>query len=71
MNSVSRILIFAGVVFIATGIIFQFLPKIPWLGRLPGDICIKKESFSFYFPISTCIIVSIILSFIFYLFGKR
>jgi len=42
----------------------------PWLGRLPGDIYIKRDNFSFSFPITTCIILSAIISFIFWLFRK-
>jgi hypothetical protein len=45
-------------------------PRIPWLGKLPGDILIKKDNSQFYFPITTCIIISIILTLLFYLFRK-
>jgi hypothetical protein len=44
--------------------------KIPWIGKLPGDIIIRKEKFTFYFPIVTCIILSILLTMIFSLFRK-
>ncbi|MGB9598532.1 MAG: DUF2905 domain-containing protein, partial [Minisyncoccales bacterium] len=56
--------------FILTGILFLFGSKIPYLGKLPGDIYIKRENFSFYFPIATSILVSIILSIIFYLISR-
>ena len=45
--------------------------KIPGVGKLPGDIFIKKENFSFYFPLTTCILLSIIISALMYLFGKK
>jgi hypothetical protein len=45
--------------------------KIPWLGHLPGDISIKGEKFSFYFPITTCILISIALTFILSLFRNK
>jgi len=45
-------------------------PKIPWLGHLPGDIVIKREKFTFYFPLGTSILISIILTLILYLFRK-
>jgi hypothetical protein len=45
--------------------------KIPWLGRLPGDILIQRKNFSFYFPLATGILISIILTFLFWLFGRR
>ncbi|MEW6008586.1 MAG: DUF2905 domain-containing protein [Candidatus Omnitrophota bacterium] len=71
MLQIGRLLITLGIVFIVAGIIFYFLPKIIRLPRLPGDIFIQKENFTFYFPITTSIIVSIILSLIFWLWSKR
>ncbi|HVN96658.1 MAG TPA: DUF2905 domain-containing protein [Syntrophorhabdaceae bacterium] len=65
-----KMLIFAGVVLIAMGLAFMFADKIPFLGRLPGDIYIKKERFSFYFPITTSIILSIIFTILFSIFKK-
>jgi uncharacterized protein HemY len=62
-----KILIFFGVILIFLGLIFSLVGKIPYLGKLPGDIYIKRENFTFYFPITTCILISIILSVIFYL----
>ncbi len=46
------------------------LPQLPWLGRLPGDISIRRENFSFYFPVASCILVSIFLSLIFWIFSN-
>ncbi|MBW2109486.1 MAG: DUF2905 domain-containing protein [Deltaproteobacteria bacterium] len=65
-----KMLIVLGLVVTAVGILLVIAPKVPWLGRLPGDIAIKKEHFHFYFPLTTCIIISIILSVLFYLFRK-
>jgi uncharacterized protein HemY len=65
-----KILIFFGAILIFLGLIFSFAEKIPYLGRLPGDILIKKENFTFYFPLGTCILISIILSVIFYLISR-
>jgi uncharacterized protein HemY len=65
-----KILIFIGFLLILIGLIFSFAGKIPYLGKLPGDIYIKRENFTFYFPITTCILVSIILSIIFYLISR-
>jgi uncharacterized protein HemY len=62
-----KILIFFGAILIFLGLIFSFAGKIPYFGKLPGDIYIKRENFTFYFPITTCILISIILSVIFYL----
>jgi uncharacterized protein HemY len=65
-----KILIFFGFFLILIGLIFSFAGKIPYLGKLPGDIYIKRENFQFYFPITTCILISIILSIIFYLISR-
>ena len=70
MPALGKMLIVVGIVFIIMGIAFLFGDKIPFLGRLPGDISIQKERFSFYFPITTCIIISIVLSIIFAIFKK-
>ena len=70
MPALGRMLIIVGIVFIIMGLAFLFGDKIPFLGRLPGDISIQKERFSFYFPITTCIIISIILSILFAIFRK-
>jgi uncharacterized protein HemY len=67
VDFLGKILIFFGAILIFLGLIFSFAGKIPYFGKLPGDIYIKKENFTFYFPITTCILVSIILSVIFYL----
>jgi hypothetical protein len=45
--------------------------KVPWLGRLPGDIYIERKNWSFYFPLATSILISIVLTILFSLFGRR
>jgi hypothetical protein len=71
LNAFGRLLIIAGLLLIIIGIFLKWGGKIPWLGRLPGDILIRRGNFTFYFPLATCIIVSIILSLIFALFSRR
>ena len=66
-----KMLIFFGVILIIVGGLFLLGGKIPLLGRLPGDIAVQKKNFSFYFPITTGIIISIILSFLMWLLGRR
>ena len=70
-----KILIFAGCVLIILGVILYFFDKLPLsklpLGRLPGDIYIKKENYTFYFPIVTCILVSAVISLIIWLLTRR
>ena len=65
-----KILIISGIILIIAGVFFLFGKNIP-LGRLPGDISVQKDNFSFYFPITTSIIISIILSLIFFLAGRK
>ena len=60
---IQKTLIIIGVLFILVGLLYPFLKDIG-LGKLPGDIVIKKENSSFYFPIVTCIVVSVVVSLI-------
>ena len=66
---IQKTLITIGVLFILVGLLYPFLRDIG-LGRLPGDIVIKKENSSFYFPIVTCIVVSVIVSLLLMFFKK-
>ena len=65
----AKLFIFIGVIFIIIGLILYFFKDFP-LFRLPGDIVIKKENFTFYFPITSSILISIILSVIFYIISR-
>lgn len=64
-----RILIIAGLILLVAGLLWPFLAKLG-LGRLPGDIVIRRENFAFYLPITTSIIVSLVLSLLFWLFRR-
>jgi hypothetical protein len=66
MTGLPKIMMIAGALLLIIGFLMAFTK----LGRLPGDIIIKKENSTFYFPLMTSIIVSIVLSFIFYIIGK-
>jgi hypothetical protein len=59
-----------GLVLIVVGLLISFAGRIPWLGRLPGDVYIKKENFSFFFPLTTSILLSALLSLIFWIFRR-
>jgi hypothetical protein len=65
-----KFLIIVGIFFIVAGLLITYLPKIPFLGKLPGDITIERENFKFYFPLATSIIISIILTLIVFLYNK-
>jgi hypothetical protein len=69
-GSIGKILIICGVVLVVLGLILILGDKIPWIGRLPGDIYIKREKFTFYFPLMTSIIISLLLTLLFALFRK-
>ena len=64
-----RILVLLGVVLVAIGLAWPWLQKLPF-GRLPGDISIKREGFQFFFPLTTCILISIVITLILWLFRK-
>jgi hypothetical protein len=70
VSELARILILLGAVLIVIGLVMLGIQKLPFAGRLPGDIVIKRENFTFYFPLVTGIIVSILISLILYLIGK-
>ncbi|MCB9799458.1 MAG: DUF2905 domain-containing protein [Candidatus Omnitrophica bacterium] len=71
MKDAAKLFFIAGFVCIVLGIFLSFSSKIPWLGKLPGDLSIRKENFSFYFPVTTCLIISLILTVLFNFLGKR
>jgi hypothetical protein len=71
MFNFAKILIFFGLILILLGLFFILVEKIPYLGRLPGDIYIKKGNFVFYFPLATSIILSILLTIILNLISRR
>lgn len=65
MNSIGKIIVLAGLFIVGVGLLVLFAEKLKFpIGRLPGDIYIKKEGFTFYFPITTGILISIIFTFI-------
>lgn len=70
-NLLGKTLIILGFILIIAGLIFIFAHKIPWVGKLPGDIYIQKKNFTFYFPFVSCILISIILSIILWLIVRR
>ena len=69
-GALGKMLILLGVFIILVGLLLLVGEKIPWVGRLPGDIIIRKKNFTFYFPLATSILISIILTLLFTLFRK-
>ena len=70
MNSWGRPLIILGLILVMIGIVITLAPRIPWIGKLPGDIYLKRENFNIYFPLGTCILLSALLSLILWLFRR-
>jgi hypothetical protein len=70
MNPIGKFLILAGLVIVGAGLVFLISDKIQWLGKLPGDFTVKKDNFTFYFPLATCLIISVVLSLIMWFFRK-
>jgi uncharacterized membrane protein (DUF106 family) len=64
MEGIGKILLIVGGIIVILGLILIFSQHIPFLGKLPGDIFVKKEGFSFYFPIVTLLILSILVTII-------
>jgi hypothetical protein len=62
MGEIGRMMMIFGAVLLVAGLVITLGPRLPWLGRLPGDIVIERENFRFYFPLGTSIVVSFILS---------
>jgi DUF2905 family protein len=60
-------LLVLGLVIAGAGLVWILAPSIPWLGRLPGDVRIERENFRFYFPLVTCLLVSLLLSVVLWL----
>lgn len=65
----NKTIIYIGILIVIVGLLWPFITKLP-LGRLPGDIVVKKEGFQFYFPLTTMVLVSLVLSLIIWLFKK-
>ena len=65
------VLVVVGLVIAGIGLIWVLVPNLPRLGRLPGDIVIEKENSRFYFPIVTCIVISVVLSLVMWLIRVR
>lgn len=75
MIPLGKMLLLFGVAMVLLGLVLlvagYFSGKVPWLGRLPGDIHIERGSWTFYFPLATCLIVSLVLTLLFSFFGRR
>jgi hypothetical protein len=71
MSELGRALIVLGVVIAVLGLILMFVDRVPWIGRLPGDIHVQRGNWTFYFPLGTSILLSIVLTLVLWLIGRR
>ncbi|MBI3996399.1 MAG: DUF2905 domain-containing protein [Candidatus Omnitrophica bacterium] len=65
-----RAVLMLGLCLVGIGVLLLVGPRIPWLGRLPGDIAIRRDGFSFYFPLTSCLLLSALLSVVLWLINR-
>ena len=70
LPSLGRGLIVFGVILTAFGLVLLLAPKVPWLGRLPGDILIQRDRVSFYFPLASCLLASVVVTLLVWVAGR-
>ena len=71
MNEVGKLLIVLGIILVVLGVVLVLAGRIPGVGRLPGDIYVRRGSFTFYFPLATSIVVSLVVTLVMYLLSRR
>ena len=71
MNDIGKTLVVLGLLIALAGLVLVFVGRVPWIGRLPGDIHVQRGNWSFYFPLGTSILLSLLLTLLFWLFGRR
>lgn len=71
MSALGKPLIVLGLLIALVGVVLTFVGRVPWLGRLPGDIYVQRGNWSLYFPLATSLVLSVVLSLVFYLLGRR
>ena len=69
-SGLGKALVIAGLILAGMGLLLLLVPRVPWLGKLPGDFMFKRDGVRFYFPLTTCILLSILLTILFNLFRK-
>jgi hypothetical protein len=71
VNDVGKVLIALGLLITLAGLVLVFVGRVPWIGRLPGDIHVQRGNFTFYFPLATSLLLSVVLTLLLYLLGRR
>ncbi len=70
-SDVGKVLVALGLLIALAGVGLMLVGRVPWLGRLPGDIHIERGNFSFYFPLATSLLLSVVLTLLLYIVGRR
>jgi len=71
VQDIGKVLVVLGLVIALAGVVLLLAGRVPWIGRLPGDIHVERGNWTFYFPLGTSIVLSVILTLLFWLFGRR
>jgi hypothetical protein len=71
VSDVGKILVAFGLLIALTGVVLVLVGRVPWIGRLPGDIHIQRGNFTFYFPLATSLLLSVVLTLVLYIVGRR
>jgi hypothetical protein len=71
MTDVGKLLVVFGLVIAAVGFLLILAGRVPWVGRLPGDIYVQRGNWTFYFPLATSLLISVVLTLIFWVLGSR
>lgn len=70
-SDVGKALVALGLLIALAGVVLMLVGRVPWLGRLPGDIHFQRGTFSFYFPLATSLLLSVVLTLLLYIMGRR
>jgi hypothetical protein len=71
VNDLGKMLVGFGLLIALAGVVLVLVGRVPWIGRLPGDIHIQRGNFSFYFPLATSLLLSVVLTLLLYVVGRR
>jgi len=71
VSDLGKLLIVFGLLIALTGVVLLLVGRVPWIGRLPGDIYVQRGNWTFYFPLATSLLLSVVLTLILWLIGRR